>query len=66
MKARKNYVQHIKLVLKKARKFIQGPGILKVRARRCCVTVLYTFSQETGVLLFYVKPLVRNFIILHV
>ena len=32
----------------------------------CRVTVLYTFSQEAGVLLFYVKPLVRNYIILHV
>ena len=39
----------------------QGPGILKVRARPCRVTVLYTFSQEAGVLLFYVKPLVRNY-----
>ena len=62
---RKNEMQHMKPVLKKKQKFIQGPGILKVRARRCRVTVLYTFSQETGVLLFYVKPLVRNFIIFY-
>ena len=58
---RKFEMQHMKPVLEKEQKFIQGPGILKVRARRCRVTVLYTFSQETGVLLFYVKPLVRNF-----
>ena len=38
---------------------IQGPGVLKVRAWQCCVT----FSQEAGILLFYVKPLVRNLII---
>ena len=40
----------------------QGPIILKVQARQCCyVTVLYTFSQETGNLLFFVKPLVRYY-----
>ena len=39
----------------------QGPIILKVKARQCRVTVLYTFSQETCVLLFYVKPLVRYY-----
>ena len=44
---------------------VQGPSILKVRARQCRVTVLYTFSQEAGVLLFYVKPLVRNYIIFY-
>ena len=36
---------------------IQSPGVLKVCA------VLYTFSQEAGILLFYFKPLVRNLII---
>ena len=38
-----------------------GPSILKVRAQQCRVTVFYTFSQEAGVLLFYFKPLVRNY-----
>ena len=47
----------------KSLKIIQGPSILKVHARQCRVTVLYTFSQEAGVLLFYFKPLVRNYII---
>ena len=47
-------------VFEKEQQLVQGPGILKVRARLCRVTVLHIFSQETGVLLFYVKPLVRN------
>ena len=63
---RKFEMQHMKPVLEKEQKFIQGPGILKVRARHCRVTVLYTFSQETGVLLLYVKPLVRNLLFLRV
>ena len=40
---------------------VQGPGVLKVCAQQCRNTVLYTFSQEAGVLLFYVRPLVRNY-----
>ena len=47
----------------KSLEIVHGLSILKVRARQCRVTVLYTFSQEAGVLLFYVKPLVRNYII---
>ena len=61
---RKFEMQHMKPVLEKEQEFVQGPGILKVRARLCRVTVLHTFSQETGVLLFYVKPLVRNLLFL--
>ena len=43
-------------VFEKEQQLVQGPGILKVRARLCRVTVLHIFSQETGVLLFYVNP----------
>ena len=43
----------MKPVLKKAWKLF--------RARVFCMFVRYTFSQEAGVLLFYVKPLVRNY-----
>ena len=57
---RKLKMQHMEPVFEKEQQLVQGPGILKVRARLCRVTVLHIFSQETGVLLFYVKPLVRN------
>ena len=43
----------------KSLEIVQGPSILKVRARHCRATVLYTLSQEAGVLLFYIKPMVR-------
>ena len=38
-----------------------GPGHFKSPGAAVLTTVLYTFSQGTGILLFYVKPLVKNY-----
>ena len=43
---RKFKMQHMKPVLEKERQFVQGPGILKVRARLCRVTVLHIFHKR--------------------
>ena len=39
-------MQHMKPVLEKEQQFVQGPGILKVRARLCRVTVLHIFTRD--------------------
>ena len=43
---RKFEMQHMKPVLEKEQEFVQGPGILKVRARLCRVTVLHIFTRD--------------------
>ena len=45
-KIRKSKMQHMEPVLEKERQFVQGPGILKVRARLCRVTVLHIFTRD--------------------
>ena len=43
---RKLKMQHMEPVFEKEQQLVQGPGILKVRARLCRVTVLHIFHKR--------------------
>ena len=43
---RKSKMQHMEPVFEKEQRLVQGPGILKVRARLCRVTVLNIFHKR--------------------
>ena len=43
---RKLKMQHMEPVFEKEQQLVQGPGILKVRARLCRVTVLHIFTRD--------------------